>query len=199
MISPNTIGVVILAAGSSSRLGRPKQLVEHEGKRLLQHTIDCCDEVDFASKNIILGANSEKIVPLTNLKGFTSHLNEFWNEGLSTSIHLAIQIASSNPQIQHLLFLLSDQPFITPVLIQELMEVHEEITACEYKGQLGVPAIFSKKYFDELAALTGDKGAKPVLMKHEKVVKKMAFEKGSIDIDTEEDIEQLNALKQSVE
>ena len=190
---------MILAAGSSSRLGRPKQLVEHEGKRLLQHAIDCCHELDFEAKHIILGANSEKILPLTNLKGFTCHLNEFWNEGLSTSIHLAIQIASFNPQIQNLLFLLSDQPFITPVLIKELLEVHDEITACEYKEQLGVPAIFSKKYFDELAALTGDKGAKPILIKHEEVVKKIAFEKGSIDIDTEEDIEQLKDLKQSVE
>lgn len=188
-----------MAAGSSSRLGRPKQLVEHGGKKLLQHTIDCCNKLDFAYKNIILGANSEKILPLVNLKGFTSHLNEFWNEGLSTSIRLAIQIASSNPQIQHLLFLLSDQPFITSTLIEELLEVHEEITACEYKRQVGVPAIFSKKYFDELATLTGDKGAKPVLMRHEEVVKKIVFEKGSIDIDTEEDIEQLKDLKQSVE
>ncbi len=190
---------MILAAGSSSRLGRPKQLVEHEGKRLLQHAIDCCEKLSFGAKHIILGANSEKILPLTNLKGFTSYLNESWQNGLSGSIQLAIQKASSNPKIQHLLFLLSDQPFITSTLIEELMEVHEEITACEYKWQLGVPAIFSKKYFDELATLTGDKGAKPVLMRHKEVVKKIVFEKGSIDIDTEEDIEQLNALKQSAE
>lgn len=199
MISPDKIGVAILAAGSSSRLGHPKQLVKFGDSTLIQHTIDACEDLNFASKTLILGASSDKILPLTNLKGFETCINESWISGISSSIHLALQKATTNPQIQHILFLLSDQPFVTDQLIRKILEVHEEITACEYKGQVGVPAIFSKKYFDELATLTGDKGAKSVLMKHEEVVKKVPFEKGSIDIDTEEDIEILNALNQAVE
>lgn len=199
MTSSNNIGVAILAAGSSSRLGRPKQLVDHNHTTLLQHTIDCCNSINFGSKTLILGASSDNILPLTDLNGFKPCINESWFKGLSESMHLAICEATANPQIQHLLFLLSDQPFVTASLLEQLIEAHEEITACAYNGQLGVPAIFSQGYFEELMSVNGDKGAKPVLRKYESIVKIIPFEKGSIDIDTEEDVERLNALKQSVE
>lgn len=188
------VGVAILAAGSSSRLGRPKQLVELEEKTLLQHTIDQLSKVPLRTKWLILGANALEIVPLTNLGDFIPIVNEHWQEGIASSIRAATQEATSNPEINHLLVLVSDQPFLSTELIENLLLKHSkdrEITASAYADQVGVPAIFSRKYFGDLLELEGDKGAKRIIQKHLSKTALISFRNGEIDIDTEEDIDKL--------
>ncbi len=195
MMSASTIGVVILAAGASSRLGRPKQLVKHQGKCLLQHVVDCCTAFDFGSKSMVLGAESETILQKTNTRDFKMVINNRWTEGISSSIHMGIKDVIANDQIGHVLFLLSDQPFVSSQLIEQLIQTHQKLTACRYSGNMGVPAAFSRHYFQDLLALTGDKGAKAVLNKHQSIVRLINFQKGDIDIDTEADLANLDQLK----
>ena len=194
MSSYSDVGVAILAAGSSSRLGRPKQLVEFNQTTLLQRTIDQLSPIEFGTKWLILGANASKIVPLTKFNGFVPIVNENWQEGIASSIRVAAQEATSNPEINHLLLLVSDQPFLTTELIETLLLKHsgnQEITASTYSDQIGVPAIFSKQYVGELMELKGDKGAKRIIKKHLTKTALITFENGEIDIDEEKDIENL--------
>ena len=190
------MGAVILAAGSSSRLGRPKQLVSYRHKNLLQHVIDLVAAFHFSASVMVLGARADEIKNQINAKAVTIAHNEQWPEGIASSIRLGVsESLKINPSLDSILFLLSDQPYITTELIQELINTHQmgshPITASSYRQQIGVPAIFQKQYFQELMNLRGDVGAKKIMMQYTEEVKKVAFEQGYFDIDTEEDVEQL--------
>lgn len=191
------IAAVILAAGSSSRLGQPKQLVPYAEKTLLQHTLDTVLPFKFGSKVLVLGANSSKILAATSTQEFEVIQNQHWQQGMGSSISLATQQVLNNSSIAHILFFLSDQPFINKELINSLIKSHKnEITACRYQDNVGVPAIFSRSYFKELTELQGDKGAKKIMERYKPAITIVDFEKGYIDIDTKEDLIKLNELNQ---
>lgn len=190
------MGVVILAAGSSSRLGHSKQLVPYQDTTLLQHVIDIADSFDFASSVLVLGAKREQIRKATDLGKFKVLDNEHWPEGIASSIRLGVsESIKLNDSLDSMLFLLSDQPFVTPELIEKLIASHKNgkrrITACSYKQTVGVPAIFEKSFFPSLMELTGDVGARKIMLRNSEEVEEVAFQKGHIDIDTREDYEQL--------
>ncbi|QCK15458.1 nucleotidyltransferase family protein [Mangrovivirga cuniculi] len=155
MIKNNKIGVVILAAGSSSRLGHPKQLVQFQGKTLLQLAIDKSESFDFDTKIVVLGAEADNIKNEIDEKNFTILLNENWKEGIASSIRKGVvESIEKEPALSHILFLLSDQPFISKSLISKLVEVQlnqkGNATYSSYENEPGVPAIFQKKCFLKL-------------------------------------------------
>lgn len=196
MTVSTNIGSVILAAGSSSRLGRPKQLLQYQNKTLLQHIIDMVTPFNFTSSVVVLGAHADQIRDATNFKNVTAIDNKDWSEGIASSIRLGMKESIKlNPLLDSILFLLSDQPYVSTELIQELLNKHKNgnrgITACSYKQSVGVPAIFGKQFFPQLMELTGDVGAKKIIMQNSEDVNKVAFRKGYFDIDTTEDYEQL--------
>ena len=159
------IGVIILAAGSSSRLGYPKQLVEFKGITLLQHSIDIAESLEFDVKILVLGAKEEEINKKINRRNFEVMINENWKEGMSTSIRKGLSEALKlDKELGHILILLSDQPLVTKDKIEELIRVqlnsNEQATISESAGEPGVPAIFSREIFSELEKLKGDQGAK---------------------------------------
>ncbi len=192
MIESTNISVVILAAGSSSRLGRPKQLMEYQNKTLLQHVIDAVTPFHFTPSILVLGANGDQIHESINPKNVTVFNNENWSEGIASSIRLGVSESMKlNDSLAGILFLLSDQPFLSKELIEELIVKHsngdQQITACSYKGNVGVPAIFGKEFFPDLLTLSGDVGAKKIIAQNSKHIDTIVFEKGSFDVDTEED------------
>lgn len=196
MTASDNIGVVILAAGSSSRLGRPKQLVEFQNKPLLQHMIDIVAPFHFNPSVLVLGANADQIRQATDLNSVTVLSNESWPEGIASSIRLGVSESMKlNESLESILFLLSDQPFVTTELIEELIQKHVEdnqrITACSYKNNIGVPAIFGKSFFTQLMDLKGDVGAKKIIAQNPEQVDSVVFEDGSFDVDTEEDYKEL--------
>jgi molybdenum cofactor cytidylyltransferase len=198
------IGVVVLAAGSSSRLGKPKQLVRFHDKPLLQNVIDHCERFDFISKVIVLGANSEMIKKALKPKAFTLVMNEDWKEGIAGSIRKGVQHSLDlNPDTEHIIFLLSDQPFVTAELLEKLLETHlseeKKITACFYEDDIGVPAIFSKDMFPLLLKLNGDQGAKKIMKQYQDQVTSIHFEMGHFDVDTPEDQADLIQLESNPE
>lgn len=191
-------GVIVLAAGSSSRLGEPKQLVEFRKQPLLQKVIEECDPLEFSSGVIVLGAKAEDIEQEIDPGPFTFVTNESWREGIASSIRKGVEATlKKNPGTGHLLFLLSDQPFVNTEVIRQLLTTHgegagdKEITASSYKGEIGVPAIFSKTMFPLLLELSGDQGAKKIMKQHPARVAEVPFEMGQFDVDTPEDQSEL--------
>lgn len=190
------IGVVVLAAGASSRLGEPKQLVKFRGKPLLQHVLDQARPVSFASYVLVLGASAGEIRSVIDPENFDVALNEDWAEGIAGSIRKGLDRSLAIcPELEHILFLLSDQPFVSSRLIRELALVHvrsgKKITACRYGDTTGVPAIFSKAVFPELLSLHGDRGANRLIDQYRDEVAVVPFESGSFDVDTPEDYRKL--------
>jgi len=190
------IGAAILAAGSSSRLGEPKQLVSFQGKPLLQHTIDELKKLGLAENVVVLGANEDLIKKEIDFKSVKPIHNESWEEGMASSLRLAVQTAKKK-DLDGLLVLLSDQPFVNSELLGELIEFYkpneEMIMASEYDDILGVPALFDRYYYRELMKMTGDTGARKLINTFQEKVKRVKFKKGAIDIDTPEDLKQLNS------
>ncbi|NGP75032.1 nucleotidyltransferase family protein [Balneolaceae bacterium YR4-1] len=190
-------GVIVLAAGSSSRLGEPKQLVEFKDQPLLQKVIKECEPLTFGSGIIVLGSNAEEIQQQIDPGSFTFVINEKWREGIASSIRKGVEETLKNhPDTENLLFLLSDQPFVSTELIRQLLTEHrketKEITASSYKGDIGVPAIFSKSLFPLLLELSGDQGAKKIMKQHPERVVAVPFEMGHFDVDTPEDRNELH-------
>ncbi|MEM7103950.1 MAG: nucleotidyltransferase family protein [Bacteroidota bacterium] len=188
----------MLAAGGSSRLGRPKQLVRRGNKTLLQNTLDSAFNAGVDDVIVVLGANKDLISNSIKEYPVQTVINENWATGLSSSIKKGIEaFENRDTQPGAILIMLSDQPHVSKTLVSELINWHQysskEIIASQYKGIIGVPAIFPVIYFKELKMLSGDKGARKLLMKQAQNVKTVTFAKGHIDIDTPADLE--NYLK----
>lgn len=201
MIGNRKTGVIILAAGASSRLGHPKQLVEFKGKTLLQHIIDIANSFDFDTQVLVLGANADEIIAKTNLKNFEVVINENWEEGMSTSIGngLSASLKFDN-KLEQVLILLADQPFVSWENIDQLIKLQLEkdvqATFSEYADDVGVPAIFSREVFPQLKALKGDQGAKKLIYDEKFEFRTLKFEKGNFDVDTAADVELLKQMEQ---
>lgn len=190
--------VIILAAGGSSRLGYPKQLVQWKGQSLLQRLINEVNSIPFISQNIVLGSNYDQIRKKINSTEFEIIVNHDWQDGMASSLRIGLKtVLSQHPEIEQVLILLSDQPFVDKSLLEQILTIAEQTTksiiACKYRQIVGVPALFSKNHFQELANLTGDKGAGPYIKKAFDDVQIIDFEMGIVDIDTTEDVQKLTS------
>ncbi len=188
------IGLVILAAGASKRLGYPKQLIQFRGKYLLQHIIDEAENAKVIFRLLILGANLETIKEQIDPVSFNVAINPNWQEGMASSLRIAVENAESE-NLDGLLVILSDQPYVDTELLNELIELYEPeknmIVASEYNKILGVPALFDRHYFRELMKLKGDTGARKLISTFREKIKQVKFDSGELDIDTPSDMEKL--------
>ena len=194
------IGVIILAAGSSSRLGYPKQLVTFRGIPLLQGSIDVAESLEFDTKILVLGAKEDEINKKIGRRNFEVVINENWEEGMSTSIKVGISEALKfEKELEHILILLSDQPLVTKEKIKELIRVQidskKQATFSEYAGDIGVPAIFSREIFSDLKKLKGDQGAKKLIYDKNFQFGTVKFKNGNFDVDTTADVELLKRME----
>lgn len=193
------IAVVILAAGGSTRLGRPKQLVEFKGKTLLGHTMDNANLLGFRTKILVLGANLKDIQEKIDAEGYKVVINEGWEQGMSSSIIIGLKAALSiENELDHVLFLVSDQPFLELENLHQLIHTqltqNPQATYSQYGENIGVPAIFSKTAFPLLLNLKGDEGAKKLTRMEGFNYCTETFKKGGFDVDTEEDVQQLKQM-----
>lgn len=188
------LSILILAAGNSSRLGYPKQLIEFEGQTLIERITEIALTV---SDDIlmVLGGNAELIIPkLERFKGTVSTIfNPDWQQGMGTSIRVGVEKFAEKSDL--ILILLSDQPFISKVLLQNMMQsfanTQNPIVSCMYNQQLGVPMLFDKTVFKDLLNLNGERGAKSFLSDYKNSISTVDFPQGILDIDTAEDVEKL--------
>ena len=196
MADRNTYGIIILAAGNSSRLGEPKQLLQYRNKSLIRHVAEAAIEVVDSPVIIITGSVQNLI--MDELQELLLHFvqNNEWQEGMASSIRIGIaELLKINPQIDGVILAVSDQPFVTSELFLNLIQKAEtsenSIVACSYQDTLGTPVLFPKKYFDSLLALNGAEGAKKLLKRFQNDVVSVLFPLGDIDIDTQEDYQRL--------
>lgn len=188
-------GIIILAAGSSSRLGRPKQNLIYRGQTLLQRAIETAASTVCETILVVLGANAEAIIPTINNTKVNVIENPDWTGGMATSIKSGIiEIEKINPAINAVILMLCDQPFVDTHLLNMLIlsQTKSGIAACAYNSTIGPPALFNKIYFNELINLMGNEGAKNLLTKYADVLTIIPYEQGGIDIDTIEDFNRLS-------
>lgn len=185
-------GVIILAAGASTRMGSPKQLLPYQDNTLLQHSINVALADSFTPVIVVVGAKILDILPVINNYHITIVENREWQEGLGSSVRIGIStLMDQTPLIENAILMLCDQPFVTAELLRQLVETkaatHKKIVACTYKNTAGVPVLFDKSFFSELLQLKGQDGAKKLLIQHSAEVATVPFPEGAIDIDTPED------------
>jgi molybdenum cofactor cytidylyltransferase len=187
-------GIILLAAGSSSRLGRAKQLIEFQGKTLIQKAIDEANKSQADCLVVVLGANAGLIQTGFESSNTPFIINSDWQQGMSSSMQAGLRFLMENEEINQVLLMLCDQPFVDASLLNKLINAKETsgkgIVAAAYSNTLGVPALFDKRYFEELIELTGSEGAKKVIFNHQAEVHALDFPLGAVDLDTEEDVSQ---------
>lgn len=191
-MSEKKYAVVVLAAGSSSRMGEPKQLLSYRNKNLLNHTIDEAKKAVNGIVVVILGGNYHLIAGNINHAGIKVIYNPDWAKGMSSSVHAGLQyLTKEYPQLDGVILTVCDQPFVSAtvfdLLVAEADMPGTDIVASAYGGTLGTPVLFKKGYFSELMQLSGPDGAKMLLKKYKDKVAPVPFEHGEIDIDTMED------------
>ncbi|MEP6727588.1 MAG: nucleotidyltransferase family protein [Bacteroidota bacterium] len=191
--------IIILAAGSSSRLGTPKQLLPYNQNTLIQHSIEVALASSAGRVIVVLGPNAEAMRPgIVNDKlGFI--INEQWQEGIASSIRCGLlYLLNQLPAPQNVLFMVCDQPFINTDLLDKLITLQEQtghaIVASKYAETKGIPAIFGKELFPELLELKGDMGAKKLIAQQKDRISTVSFPPGNIDIDTETDYRHLQKM-----
>jgi molybdenum cofactor cytidylyltransferase len=194
--SMNNTGIIILAAGESSRFGNIKQLLPFNGKTLLQHIIDEATKAGADPIIVVTGAYATKVSASISTSKVNILLNENWQEGMASGIVAGVQnIVSLNDSIKKIIVAVCDQPFVTSALFEQLDQMQNKsgksIVACTYADTIGTPALFATKYFDQLLSLKGDEGAKKILKKYSEDVATVDFPKGEVDIDTQKDYENL--------
>jgi len=186
------IAAAILAAGSSSRLGMPKQNLLFRGQTLLQIVINAARESGCEPVAVVTGANAASIkVPQADM---VLH-NPDWQEGMSSSIRLAIQHLEYLDAVTGVILLVCDQPFVSAGLLAQLIneqsKTGKKIVACRYNETIGVPALFDRSLFPQLLSVSGHQGAKKIIAQHQQQLGVVAFECGGTDIDTLPDYEKL--------
>ena len=193
-----TVAAIVLAAGASSRLGRPKQLVELDGEMLLARAVRLVREAGVAHVFVVLGAEFEAIVAAVDLSGVRVVRNVDWAAGIAGSIHAGLRaVEEFAPDAEGAMILTCDQPRLSAGHLRELIAAFDAldargIAASEYAGLRGVPAVFPRGVFGELYALSGDKGARAVLAKPSCAIATVKFSGGELDVDTPEDLARLD-------
>lgn len=191
-MKPTETALLILAAGASRRLGRPKQQLLFHNQTLLNRIIGTAMALNAGPVLVVLCEEAdrqlpENIIPICNPK---------WTEGMASSIRCGINTLRGDfPFIETVIIMVCDQPYVSTGLLQEMIAHYKEskkpIIACTYADTIGTPVLFHKEIFPELMELRGDKGARVLINKESHRVGLVNFPQGNIDIDTEEDYERL--------
>ncbi|PPK86240.1 molybdenum cofactor cytidylyltransferase [Neolewinella xylanilytica] len=184
--------ILLLAAGSATRMGTAKQLLPWRGTTLVRHAADTALRVPDAEVFVVVGAHKGKVIG--ELKALSVNVvhNSGYEEGLGSSIAAGVReiLAPARRRPSRLLIMLADQPSVTATFLAGLLRRSEReasIVAAAYSGRAGVPAVFPAHYFDVLQNLGGDAGAGQLLNGGEAPVTLIQPDVDLFDIDTPED------------
>ncbi len=193
------IAVVVLAAGNAKRLGQSKQLLPWGNSTLLGNVVDNVLTVDAHKTFVVLGAYRNEILEKINLSEATVLINGNWQQGLGSSIASAItEIDDKYPELNAVLLVLADQPFIGSIHLNAIINLHltekESIIITRKEDYRGVPVLFPRKFFKELRLLSNDEGAKQIINRNKNCVKEVFSQDNIADIDTFEAYEALHKI-----
>jgi molybdenum cofactor cytidylyltransferase len=191
--------LILLAAGASSRMGSPKQLIRVDGVPLVRRGVRLGIDAGCSPVIAVLGANHERISPI--LAGEQVHVvvNSEWREGVASSIRIGIQaLAKLDSDVEAAVLMVVDQPEIDKTSIVRLRQAAETgqescLVAAFYDGHAGTPALFRKKLFPELLELRGDSGARGLLQKYKTSLIAVPMPEAGRDLDTRFDLERFQS------
>jgi molybdenum cofactor cytidylyltransferase len=184
------VAIIILAAGASTRMGQPKQLLDINGKSLIRHITEVVLNTSCFPITVVLGANRHLIIGELDNIPITVIDNPKWEDGMSGSIKMGLIGAyMTTKAIEAAIFLTADMPYITKEVIETMIQKASEtadcqVVACQYDSQMGIPVLFKREVFNDLLDLTGEQGAKKVIMKHLDKTQSVDFPAGKYDLDT---------------
>lgn len=194
------IGTIVLAAGSSSRMGRSKQLLEVDGEPLLCRCVKIALAVNPDNVVVVLGANEKPHREVIGQLPVHIIINHYWKTGMGSSIKTGLNyLIQSGVQLDAVIIIVCDQPFLSSGHLQKMIDTfvgsQKPIIASAYSNSRGVPVLFGRSFFSNLLLLGDDQGAKKLVQQFPNRVEVVDFPNGAFDLDTEEDYQ--NYLKDS--
>src|SRR6266478_3438416 len=172
-----SMAAVVLAAGGSTRFGKPKQFALFQGETFIKRIVAAAIEAGCAPVVVVTGEDSAQVTLELTGRTVSIAMNPRWSSGLGSSIGVGVQRAMDlAADLDASLLLTCDQP----------------IVASAYAGTLGIPALFDRSCFPDLLQLKGDSGAKGIILERQHDVASFDFPPGEIDIDTAADYEKLD-------
>lgn len=192
-------GAVILAAGGSSRLGRPKQLLQFAGQTLLARSVATALGAGCEPVVVVLGAQFDRIHPHLSMLAVTAVHNPQWQKGIGTSIRCGMGALLAGPaRPDEVVMMLCDQPLVDSPAVARLLRAYRAsgrtIAVSVHAGTPGPPVILSADFFPELLALGDDQGAKAIWSGRPEIVCPVECAEAGFDIDTEDDAKRLDRL-----
>jgi molybdenum cofactor cytidylyltransferase len=186
------IVAVILSAGESSRMGRPKALLPIEGQKFIERIVGALRQSRADRIIVVLGHNADEMRRQIEHLSVDILINPAYQSGQLSSLQVAIRHIQKNDDCDGMLVHLVDHPYINPVLVDLMIERFYQsgrlIVVPRHQGSRGHPVIFARQLFDELLDAPIDQGAKAVVNAHrEETLEIETAEEGiTIDIDTPE-------------
>ncbi len=189
------ISGIVLAAGSSSRLGQPKQLLDFEGRPLLQYAIDAMEQSGLYDVVVVLGHRADEVADAVEAGPDTRIVvNPDYAQGQATSLRTGLKAVDERSEAA--MVILGDQPAVNALMVRTIAETYQatggKVVQATFGGKPNHPTLFDRELWPALQAIEGDKGAREVLGKHPEWVVRVEFG-GELpsDLDTWEDYERL--------
>ena len=193
-----TVGLLLLAAGTSNRLGgEPKQLLKYEGESLLRHAARTAHASGCRPIIVVTGAHRERVEAEIADLPVKIVFNEAWATGMASSIRAGMEYLAAHAETRAVVLMLCDQPHVSASLINELVAAYRAtealLVAAKYGGTHGVPVLFDRQLYPALLALTGAQGAKSIILTHSAHLSEVNAPEAAFDVDTLADYERLVA------
>jgi len=187
------VHILVLAAGASTRLGQPKQLVQLGGRPALHIVVSNAVAVAGNAVTVVVGAHASQLTYLLSHSPASAVVNKHWEEGISSSLRCGL--AATPAAADAVMIVLGDQVCVTADDLKRLLAAWNDqesvIAAASYGQGLGVPAIFPRACFAELAELRGDEGARKILKRNPDRIVRVPMPNAAFDLDTPEDLQAL--------
>jgi molybdenum cofactor cytidylyltransferase len=193
------IAAIVLAAGTSARMGKPKQTLALSGKPMLERVLDVYRRAEVDVVFVVIGARAAQVRREVQFKKERVVLNPLYRNGMSGSLRLGLRAAEE--EADAVIVALGDQPFLSPDTINRIIEVYSRtkapVVVPVYHGVRGNPVLFDRSLFPEIKRIRGDRGAKSVVARHGDSVQEVAVEDRGVivDIDTPSDYQKATSRR----
>jgi molybdenum cofactor cytidylyltransferase len=194
---------VVLAAGSSSRMGRPKQLISIDDETLLQKTINAAVQAGAKRTVVVIGANQEAVRESASTADIEFIYNPEWENGMGSSLKCGMTLVIAQfPEAEAVLLMVCDQPLLEAdhlkKMVDKFVATKAPIVASFYSGGNGVPVLFHQSLFHQLLTIPDEQGAKRIVEQNPALVKAVDFPNGAVDLDTPDDWKKFQNRKHKI-
>jgi molybdenum cofactor cytidylyltransferase len=179
------ISAIVLAAGSSKRMGFCKQLLKINGITMIEHVVSNIGDSMVDNIIVVLGFNADEISKKLSNKKLKIVINKDYEKGMSTSLKVGLKAV--NKDTKAIIFLNSDQPFIKSHIINRIIEEYERTSSLiivpTHKGKKGHPVLLDISFRSDIMKIQGDVGARNIIRKYNTHVSNIEIDSNSILID----------------